>query len=445
MADALKWTRADFPADFVFGVATSAYQIEGQAYGNAGKNHWDSFAATPGNVIKGENGAIACDHYHRYPEDLALVNNAGLDAYRFSAAWSRVIPDGIGQPNPEGLDFYDRLVDEICAQHLKPCLTLYHWELPSPLADLGGWCNAEIVNWFAEYSDTILSRIGDRLYATAPINEPWCVGWLSHFMGLHAPGLRDIRAAARAMHHVLLAQAHALDVIRSHNAGRPGVVFNFEYPLPVDSTAEATAAAECYDAIYNRWFLEATCNGVYPGEALRYLEPWLPSGWESDLDKIAVPVDWYGVNYYTRKLLGPSPDGPLPAVAEHVGDLPQTSMGWEIFPSGIRGFLERVHTASKGRAPIFVTENGLASNDTIVDGIINDTARIDYLNAHLAEVRTAIDHGVPVAGYFIWSLLDNYEWALGYDKRFGLVHVDFETLKRTPKASWFALRDALKS
>ncbi len=439
------WQRADFPDGFCFGTATSAYQIEGQAYGGAGESHWDSFAATPGNVVRGENGAVACDHYHRYSEDLDLVAAAGLDAYRFSASWSRLIPDGTGQPNPAGLDFYDRLVDSICSRDLKPFLTLYHWELPSALADRGGWCNADIVNWFADYSDVLLARIGDRLHATAPINEPWCVSWLSHFMGLHAPGLRDIRAAARAMHHVLVAQAQAIDVIRDRSAGQPGVVFNFEYPTPVDDSAEAVAALNCYDAIYNRWFLEATCRGVYPDEALRFLEPWLPSGWASDLDKIKSTVDWYGVNYYTRKLLGPALDRPLPAVAEHVGDLPQTSMGWEIYPEGIGEFLRRVQVASGGRIPIYVTENGLSADDIVIDGRVDDTARIDYLNRHLAEVLTAIADGVPVAGYFIWSLLDNYEWSYGFDKRFGLVHVDFDSMERTPKASWYALRDALQS
>ncbi len=445
MSNALTNTRKDFPADFVFGTATSAYQIEGQAFGEAGQSHWDSFAATPGNVARGENAAIACDHYHRFAEDFDLVTGAGFDAYRFSASWSRVIPDGTGQPNPAGLDYYDRLVDEICARGIQPFLTLYHWELPSPLADRGGWCNADIARWFADYCDVLLARIGDRLQAAAPINEPWCVAWLSHFMGKHAPGLRDIRAAARAMHHVLVAQARALEVIRGQSAGRAGVVFNFEYAEPPDDSPGAAAAAECYDAIYNRWFLEATCRGAYPTAALRYLEPWLPPGWERDLDTIAVAVDWYGVNYYTRKLLSPMPDASLPAVAEHTGDLPQTTMGWEIYPTGLGEFLHRVHTASAGSGPIYVTENGLSSNDVVVDGKVDDLARIAFLDAHLTEILKAIDEGVPVAGYFVWSLLDNFEWALGFDKRFGLVHIDFDKLERTPKASWYALQQALKS
>ena len=443
MTDHLLHSRRDFPDNFVFGVATSAYQIEGQSHGGAGSCHWDSFSSTPGNVARGENGAIACDHYHRYPEDLDLVAGGGFDAYRFSANWARVIPDGTGRTNDDGMDFYDRLVDEICARGLKPFLTLYHWELPSPLADRGGWCNSDIVDWFADYCNRLLARIGDRLHSVAPINEPWCVAWLSHFLGHHAPGLRDIRAATRAMHHVLVAQARCIEVIRNRKAGRPGVVFNFEYCEPIDKSPEAAAAATCQDAIYNRWFLEGICQGSYPDEALQYMEPWLPQGWHQDLGKIATEVDWYGVNYYTRKLLGPAPGGPLPAVAEYAGDLPQTTMGWEIYPPGIGEFLRRVHTANANNKPIYVTENGLSANDTIGQDGVRDTARIAFIDAHLHEVKKAISDGIPVAGYFVWSLLDNFEWALGYEKRFGIVHVDYKTLVRTPKASWHALRQAL--
>ncbi|MCP3848888.1 MAG: family 1 glycosylhydrolase, partial [Gammaproteobacteria bacterium] len=344
-----------------------------------------------------------------------------------------------------GLDFYDRLVDEVCERNLKPFLTLYHWELPSALADRGGWSNADIGNWFAEYSNVILDRIGDRLYATAPINEPWCVAWLSHFLGLHAPGHRDIRAASRAMHHVLVAQAKAIDIIREQNAGRPGVTFNFECIEPVDTSQEAAEAAAVYDSIYNRWFLEATFQGTYPEPALRYLEPWLPSGWEKDLEKIAVPLDWFGMNYYTRTLIGPATDEALPAVSSHVGELPQTSLGWEIYPKGIKKLLHKINHTTGGKIPIYITENGMSGDDVIVNGSVDDTDRIDYLNAHFYEVKSAIVEGVPVAGYFIWSLLDNFEWAFGYEKRFGLVHVDFDTQERTPKASWYALQKALKT
>ena len=443
MAAGFDFRRADFPRDFVFGAATSAYQIEGHAHGGAGSSHWDSFAATPGNVVRGENGALACDHYHRFESDFDLVAGAGLDAYRFSCSWSRVLPDG-ETVNPEGLDYYDRLLDALCARGLQPFLTLYHWELPSALADRGGWANADIVDWFARYADILLERIGDRVHAVAPINEPWCVAWLSHFLGLHAPGLRDLRAASRALHHVLLAQARALEVIRERGAGRAGVVFNFEYAVAADDSAASRRAERFYDAVYNRWFLEGTCRGEYPEAALEFVEPHLPAGWQRDLERIAAPLDWIGINYYTRKLIAPHPELPLPAVAESTGDLPQTTMGWEIYPPGIGEFLRRVRDASDGALPIFVTENGMSADDRVAAGEVDDTGRIAYIDGHLAEVRRALDDGVPVAGYFIWSLLDNYEWALGYEKRFGLVHVDFDSLERTPKRSWRALRDALQ-
>jgi beta-glucosidase len=429
-------TRADFPDGFVFGAATSAYQIEGARFGGAGPSHWDTFAATPGNVVRAEDGAVACDHYHRWEGDLDLMRDAGLDAYRFSTSWARVMPEGRGAPNPEGLDFYERLVDGMLARGLQPWLTLYHWELPAPLADLGGWRNRDIAGWFADFAEVVVGRLGDRLHAVAPINEPWCVAWLSHFLGHHAPGLRDIRAAARAMHHVLLAHGRAIQAMRALGQGNLGAVMNFEHASPADPSPEAAARAATYDAIYNRWFIEGVVRGAYPAEALEGLAPHMPDGWHDDFPVITAPVDWLGINYYTRKRIGPA-EGPWPALQEVEGPLPKTDMGWEIYPDGLHHFLTRVAATAPG-LPIVVTENGMAT-----DVSPEDPARIDYLAAHLAAARRAIAEGVPLRGYFVWSLLDNYEWALGYEKRFGLVHVDFGTLERTPKASWHALRAAL--
>lgn len=436
MPDGFSFTRADFPPDFVFGAATSAYQIEGSAFGGAGRCHWDDFAATPGNVVRAEDGARACDHYHRWAEDLDLVAGAGLDAYRFSTSWARVLPEGRGAPNPEGLAFYDRLVDGMLARGLQPWLTLYHWELPSPLSDAGGWRNRDIAGWFADYAELIVGALGDRLHAVAPVNEPWCVAWLSHFLGLHAPGLRDIRAAARAMHHVMLAHARATEAMRAAGQPRLGAVMNFEHALPADDGPEAAARAAIYDAIYNRWFLDAVAGRGYPAEALEGLAPHLPAGWEDDLAAIAAPLDWMGINYYTCKRIAPVP-GPWPALTEAAALPPLTDMGWEIHPQGLSHFLRRIAETAPG-LPIFVTENGMANAASP-----EDPERIAYLEAHLAEARRVIAEGVPLAGYFVWSLLDNYEWSLGYEKRFGLVHVDFETLARTPKASWHALSAAL--
>ncbi|WP_112320674.1 GH1 family beta-glucosidase [Oceanibium sediminis] len=441
----LTFARSAFPDGFTFGAATSAYQIEGHAHGGAGPTHWDSFAATPGNVVRAEDGARACDHYHRWESDLDLIRDAGFDSYRFSTSWARVLPEGRGAPNPEGLDFYDRLVDGMLERGIKPFATLYHWELPQPLADLGGWRNRDIADWFADFTTLIMGRIGDRVHAAAPINEPWCVGWLSHFMGLHAPGLRDIRATARAMHHVLLAHGRSIQAMRALGMDNLGAVMNFEYPFPADDSPEAAQAARTYDGYYNRWFLSGVLKKGYPADVLAGLGPHMPTGWQDDFDTIATPVDWLGVNYYTCKRIAPRPDQPWPHLEEVPGPLPKTAMDWEIYPDGLHHFLTWIHREFDSGLPIYVTENGMASYDELQDGAVPDPARIDYLNSHLGAVQRAIADGVPVAGYFIWSLMDNYEWALGYEKRFGLVHVDFDTLERTPKASWHALAKALRA
>ncbi len=435
--------RASFPDGFLFGAAASAYQIEGHGFGRAGRTQWDDYAATPGNVVRAENGTLACDHYHRWPEDLDLIAGANLDVYRFSASWARVIPEGRGAANSEGLDFYDRLVDGMLERGIKPALTLYHWELPSPLLDAGGWRNRDIAGWFADYTEVLMRRIGDRLWSVAPINEPWCVAWLSHFMGYHAPGLRDIRAAARAMHHVLLGHGRAIQAMRALGVKNLGAVCNLEWATPVDHSPEAAEAAALYDGIYNRWFLQGIFQGSYPERVLAGLQPHMPQGWQDDMATISTPVDWCGLNYYTRKVIAPDP-GPWPHYREVDGPLPKTQMGWEIYPEGLEQFLLRAQAEYARGKPIYVTENGMASPEVpVVSGTVDDPERIDYLNQHLQAVQRAIAKGANVQGYFCWSVLDNYEWTLGYEKRFGLVHVDFDSLKRTPKSSYHALARAL--
>ncbi|KPP89419.1 MAG: beta-galactosidase [Rhodobacteraceae bacterium HLUCCA08] len=436
-------TRNDFPDNFLFGTATSSYQIEGHGFGGAGRCHWDDFAATPGNVVRAEDGRIACDHYHRYEEDLDLVAAGGFDAYRFSTSWARVMPDG-RTVNPEGLDFYDRLVDAMLARGIAPYLTLYHWELPSALADLGGWRNRDIAAWFADFARAVIGRIGDRVAATATINEPWCVAWLSHFLGHHAPGLRDIRATARAMHHVLLAHGTATQAMRAEGQGNLGAVFNMEWVTPADDSPEAAAAAARYDALYNRYYIDGALKGHVPEVLLDGLGAHFPDGWQDDMGTIAQPVDWVGLNYYTRKLIGPG-DGPWPALQEVEGPLPKTFMDWEIYPDGLHGHLTRMAADHTGDLPIYVTENGLAAPDVLENGVVDDPARTAFIQAHLDAIRRAIADGVDVRGHFVWSLLDNYEWALGYEKRFGLVHVDFDSLERVPKSSYHALAKALKA
>ncbi len=439
----MKFRRSDFPDGFRFGTATSSYQIEGSSFGGCGLSHWDTFAATPGNTKNGEDGAIACDHYHRWESDLDLISDAGLDMYRFSVSWARVMPDGTGRVNAEGIDFYDKLVDGMLARGIEPHATLYHWDLPSALADKGGWANRDIADWFADYAQVVMSRIGDRVESAATINEPWCVAWLSHFLGHHAPGLRDIRAAARAMHHVLLAHGTATGRMREMKVRNLGLVTNFEYSQPADDSEAARKAAHLNDGIYNRWFLGGVFNKAYPEDVLQGLAPYMPENYQDDFDTIAEPVDWLGVNYYTRKLIAHDGTDQFPALREVEGPLHKTQMGWEIHPEGLYHFITWAAENYTGDLPIMITENGMAAADLLKDGRIEDADRQAYIDAHLEQVLRAIRDGATVKGYMIWSLLDNFEWALGYEKRFGLVHVDFDNMERTPKQTWHELKQAL--
>ena len=432
--------RSDFPPSFMIGAATSAYQIEGHRFGGAGPTHWDSFAATPGKVAHGENGAVACDHYHRFEQDLDLMR--GFDAYRFSTSWARVLPEGRGQINQAGLDFYDRLVDAILQRGLKPFQTLYHWELPAAMADQCGWTNRDITGWFGDFTELISRRIGDRVHAVATINEPWCVAYLSHFLGRHAPGKRDIHATARAMHHVLVAHAEATDRLRAMGQKNLGIALNFEAVQSVNDKPENRAATDAYDAILNRWFIQALTCGTYPSEALAGFAPHMPENWQDDMARISQPLDWLGVNYYTRQIITADPGARWPHLKPVSGPLPKTQMGWEVYPDGLHHILRWLESEYTRGLPLYVTENGMACHDQPINGAINDPERIAYVDEHLHAVLRAIQDGVNVAGYFYWSLLDNFEWAMGYEKRFGLIHVDFDTQKRTPKASYFALKNA---
>lgn len=438
----MQFSRSDFPDSFLFGAATAAYQIEGHRHGGAGSTHWDTFAASPGNVIRAEDGAVACDHYHRFEEDLDLLRDGGFDAYRFSTSWARVMPDG-RTPNPEGLDFYDRLVDAMLARGLKPFQTLYHWELPSALADLGGWANRDTAKLFGDFTEMITNRIGDRVHAIATINEPWCVSFLSHFLGHHAPGLRDLRATARAMHHIQLAHGEAMTRLRGLGQDNCGIVINFDHTSPADDTPEAAAAANLQDAIMNRWFIEGIANGSYPQEVLDGFGDHMPENWQDDMAQISQPIDWLGVNYYTRHRMLPDPTIPWPAMKDQPGDLPVTQMGWEIYPDGLHHFLTWLSQNYVGNLPLYVTENGMAWDDHVENGAVFDPERIDYISNHILAAKRAIDDGANVQGFFYWSLLDNYEWAFGYERRFGMIHVDFETQARTPKASYHELKAAI--
>lgn len=437
-------SRAAFPPDFRFGAATAAYQIEGTHLGTCGRSHWDKFAAE-GGTFNNENGDIACAHYDLWPQDLDLVKQAGFDVYRFSIAWPRIQPEGSGKPLAEGLDFYDRLVDGMLERGLEPFATLYHWDLPLTLAEKGGWLNRDTALRFADYTAHVCERFGDRLKSVATINEPWCVAWLSHFEGAHAPGMKDLSAAAKAMHNILVAHAQSMKVMRELNQQNLGIVLNMEYSNPASDSEADRHAAQIHDGIYNRWFVEALSKGRYPTDIIEYLGPHMPEGWQDDMADISAPLDWLGINYYTRSNRADDGTGVFPFGKAVAGPLPKSSMGWETYPEGLEFHLKRTQADYTGDLPIFVTENGTARHDKLTDGGVDDPGRCDYFRQHLEAVRRALADGVPVKGYIAWSLLDNFEWAFGYNERFGLIHVDYKTQERTPKTSYHMFRQLLEA
>ncbi len=429
--------REDFGKNFVFGAATSAFQIEGGQGGGRGSSIWDTFSATPGNIVDGSDGRVAVDHFHRWPEDLDLVRDGGFDAYRFSFAWPRILPQGVGRPNSVGLDFYDRLIDGMLARGLKPFATLYHWDLPSALQDRGGWLNRDVAGWFSDYATLIAQKFGDRLAATATLNEPWCTAWLSHVIGRHAPGLRDYRAGARAMHHVLLAHGAGVEALRAAGGKNLGIVLNLEKCEPASPAPEDAEAAQLWEGIFNRWYLGGVYLGKYPADITERLAPFLPRHWEDDLPAIAQPLDWCGINYYTRTLMRHDPAGGIFPIAKVDGPLEKTDIGWEIYPSGLTDLLLQV-SRDYTKLPVYITENGMAEAPGI-----DDARRVGFHAEHLRAVLAAKAAGADVQGYFAWSLLDNFEWAEGYLKRFGIVEVDFATQARLPRASYRAFQALL--
>lgn len=432
-----KVSRDQFDSDFVFGAATAAYQIEGGQTDGRGPCIWDTFSRTPGNVHNGDTGIEACDHYNRWPEDLDLIRDAGFDGYRFSFAWPRLIPEGTGAINPQGIDFYDRLIDGMLERGIKPFATLYHWDLPSPLQDKGGWMNRDIAKHFADYAVLVQQKFGDRLAATATINEPWCVAFLSHFLGVHAPGYRDTRATARAMHHVLFAHGTAIQALRAEGAKNLGIVINLQKCEPASESQEDKDATHLFDGIFNRWYLDGVFKGQYPKDILKLFADVLPEGLADDMATVAAPLDWVGINYYSRSLMKHNPDSPAFPVSQVEGPLEKTDIGWEVYPQGLEDLLVRV-SDDYTKLPIYVTENGMAE----VEGD-DDPRRVKYYDDHLQAVLNAKKRGADMRGYFAWSLLDNYEWAEGYNKRFGIVHVDYKTQKRTPKSSYRAFQGML--
>jgi len=444
--------RLRFPDGFVWGAATSAYQIEGAVdAGGRGRSIWDVYAHTPGRIVNGDHADVAADHFHRFREDVALMREFGLSAYRFSIAWPRVQPGGRGPVNEQGLDFYRRLVDALLEAGVEPYPTLFHWDLPQELQDAGGWPARDTAFRFADYAAIVAGALGDRLGHMMTLNEPWCSAFLGYGLGRHAPGIHDGRQAVAAAHHLML--GHGLAVRRLREAmprAELGIVLNLEPHYPVSPDPADVAAARLSDGMQNRIFLDPLLRGRYPDDVVTHLSGRIDLRFlgDDDLDLISTPIDVLGVNYYRPATVAarqaPAADWsvwpgderhePVPAT----GDL--TSMGWLVAPEALEELLLRLGSEYP-EVPLVVTENGAAFDDLVgADGSVRDDDRIRFLERHLRAVHRVLDAGVDVRGYFVWSLLDNFEWSEGYAKRFGLVHVDFATLQRTPKLSarWYA-------
>jgi beta-glucosidase len=438
-----------FPPNFAWGTATSSYQIEGAVHEDGrGTSIWDTFSHTPGRVVDGTNGDVACDHYHRWADDVDLIASYGLNTHRFSIAWPRIQPDGRGAPNQRGLDFYRRLVVRLVEKGIRPAATLFHWDLPQALQDDGGgWQNRETVLRFAEYASIVYDALGDGVAWWITHNEPWCTAALGHRIGIHAPGIQDEAAEVRTAHHVLLSHGRAVEAYRASGLAAPiGIALNLMPTYPqVDTDADRRAAA-LSDAYTNRWYLDPVLRGSYPDDlralyADRFELDWIRDG---DLDRIAQPIDFLGVNYYARRVVRAPRDGDAAeyawVVREPEPGTPLTAMGWEMTPETFLDLLIRLRD-DYAPQPIIVTENGCGLHDHVSeDGQVHDPSRIEYLRTHLGAVETAIERGVDIGGYFVWSLMDNFEWAEGYGPRFGLTYVDFATQRRIPKdsARWYA-------
>jgi beta-glucosidase len=446
---------ATFPKDFIWGAATSSYQIEGAANEDGrGISIWDTFSKTPGKVARGESGDVANDHYHRYPEDIELMKELGLQSYRFSFAWPRMFPKGDSTREERGFDFYDRLIDKLLEANIEPLATLYHWDLPQALQDKGGWVNRDIVKHFADYSTAVVERFGDRVKKFSPINEPWVVAWLGYGIGIHAPGITDRRSAFAAAHHTVLAHAASTNAMRAvRNDILTGPVLNQARHVADDLNDPAQAhAANIGDAHQNRFWMDAFMKGSYPQVLLdNYGDELTSVIKDGDLKAATVKNDFIGINYYfdnrIGKSLGGKPEwhsisGMFELDIDETPRGPLTDMGWPLTPNGLEDLLVRWHKEYGTALPdLYITENGAAYDDgPDANGIVNDQRRIDYLQTHLKAVSNAISQGSPVKGYYQWSLMDNFEWALGYEKRFGIVHVDFDTQKRTIKesAKWYS-------
>lgn len=423
-----------FPDGFLWGVASSSYQTEG-GWNEDGKGEsiWDRFSHTPGNIKNGDTGDMACDHYHRYTEDVALMKKLGVQAYRFSISWPRVLPKGKGDANRAGLNFYRRLVDELLGSGIEPWVCLYHWDLPQALQDEGGWANRNIVQYFADYAELMARELGDRVKRWLILNEPRCVAWLGHLYGIHAPGVKNLELALKVSHHLELAQGKAIQTLRDVSRDfHVGTVVDLNVVHPISDDEKDREAASRLDEFWNRWFIDPIFKGEYPPLAKEVgLKPK-----RDDMDLIKQRLDFLGVNYYTRLLASDDPSNSLMRVKVIQKKTPTTEKGWEIYPNGLYEMLMRLRN-EYGNPLLYVTENGVAFEDNVTkDRKVQDDDRINFLRDHIAAAYRAIKDGVRLGGYFVWTMTDNFEWAEGYSMRFGLVHTNHETLKRTPKKSF---------
>ncbi|MEM8679850.1 MAG: GH1 family beta-glucosidase [Planctomycetota bacterium] len=434
--------RQDFGSDFVWGAATSAYQIEGspRAHG-AGPSNWHEFAHVEGRIEGGHHGDVACDHYRRSSEDVHLMSDLGIQAYRFSVSWSRIMPAGTGRVNPSGIDFYQRLVDDLLAAGIQPYLTLFHWDLPASLEHRGGWLHPQSPRWFADYAEVVARALGDRVSHWCTLNEPWVIANHGYVEGIHPPGKQDVHAFCRAVHHLLLAHQEATAALRAANVPQVSVAVNLTPQHPqTDSNADVQAATYRH-AYVNRLFLDPLFRGQYPTELRRCFGRASDVWREDQLDCERGGIDCLGINYYLRNVVAFDPHGLVKAREVQLPGVARTSMGWEVYPEGLQEILLWVR-ATYGDLPLLITENGAAFEDEQLEqDLVIDQDRIRYLQQHLIAVAAAIRAGINLRGYFVWSLMDNFEWSCGYSKRFGIVRVDPSTQQRHPKASAHFYRD----
>jgi beta-glucosidase len=440
--------RVSFPTDFLWGAATASYQIEG-AWNEDGKGEsiWDRFSHEEGNIRNGDTGDVACNHYHRYEEDIDLMRQLALGGYRFSISWPRILPDGKGTVNSKGLDFYNRLVDGLLSAQIEPLVTLYHWDLPAVLQDEGGWANREIVEHFSRYAGIVTEALGDRVKRWVVFNEPAVFTLAAYIAGIHPPALRDGALGMRASHIANLAQAEAFRVMKATGRAQSvGTTLSMSSAYPASESEEDRAAAERYHALTNVWFLQPLLKGTYPEPFVRPLDLARIGVEDGDMEKVRADLDFIGINLYTRAVVAHDEGDAQRGLREvRLPDAPRTEMGWEVYPESLYTMIKRIASDYEGK-PLYITENGCSYGDSPdPQGIVNDERRIDYYRGYLAGVAKAIQEGAPVKGYFAWTLMDNFEWTFGYSQRFGLVYVDHETQKRTIKNSGYWYRDAIRN